>query len=108
MPAPLTPQQIAAAKRLKVIGGGVMVGGGVVAAAGLGLTIGFTSKVNKLTADMAAVEEIDKASTLSNIGGVLIASGIAILAVGGIIHRRGSKRLEVQPTLGGVVLSGRF
>ncbi len=108
MPAPLTPQEIAAATKLKKIGGGVMIGGGAVAAAGFGLTLAFTLKVRKLEGDNAPIEDIDSADKLSMVGGILLASGIAVVAIGGIIHRKGSKRLEVQPTLGGLVLSGRF
>jgi len=104
----LTVQQIASAKRLKRIGGGVMIGGGIVAAAGLGLTIGFTAKVNKLENEYAPIEDVDSADRLATVGGILIASGLALVAVGGIVHRRGSKRLEVSPALGGVVFSGRF
>jgi hypothetical protein len=60
--------------------------------------------------------QIDSANKNGQIGGAAMLSGFVVLAVGGLIYRIGVRKLQppalgrinVSPSLGGVVLSGRF
>ena len=123
-----------------------MIAGGVVAAIGFGLAIGFTLKSKSLRRDGYALAEeserldcsrmVDvsseckalsdritdtadqgnRANRNSVIGGLALAGGVAIVAIGGILYNVGvrklrpvnSARLRVSPAWGGLVLSGRF
>ncbi|MCA9690071.1 MAG: hypothetical protein KC636_10715 [Myxococcales bacterium] len=104
------------AEKLRRAGVGVMIAGGVLAAAGLGVTLGFTIRANQLESREAATEDIDQANMITQIGGGVLAGGIAMIAVGGVLLVTGKRRLHppetarvsVSPTLGGVLLRGRF
>jgi hypothetical protein len=95
-----------------------MAAGGVAAAAGLGMTLAFT-----ILGDAAqriedpVTEDIERNDSLAQVGGILIVSGVALAAVGGVIFSNAERkakegsavaRVRVAPALGGLVLSGRF
>ncbi|PRP94335.1 hypothetical protein [Enhygromyxa salina] len=104
---------------MRKVGIGLLAGGGVVATTGLGLTITFTVLGDRLqeSADQPAIERIEQRDAMARVGGVLLASGLAFVAVGGVVLstaiRRGARsrteaRVRVAPALGGLVISGRF
>jgi hypothetical protein len=96
---------------------GLMATGGVLAASGLGVTIAFTVLGDRQqNAADPQLDEIERMNSNAQIGGILLASGIAIVAIGGAVfatrnkklERRAVARLRVAPTLGGLVVSGQF
>lgn len=60
--------------------------------------------------------QMDSANRNTQIGGAMMLTGFVVLAVGGLVYRMGVRKLQppalgrvnVSPSLGGVVLSGRF
>jgi len=112
-----TPEERARGLLLRKTGSGLMIGGGVVAVAGLVTTIAFTAVGDRhQSAEQPVLDDVERANTGAQIGGITLASGIAIVAIGGIVFVRGKRLLEPQrvahlrvvPALGGVVVSGRF
>ncbi|PCC71772.1 hypothetical protein [Nannocystis exedens] len=125
-------------------GVGTMIAGGVVTLAGFAVTLGFTLRGNKLEKDLVGAEDayqlgdcsrvdsgecdtltadrdeirqgILAADRMTAVGGGILAGGILVTAVGGIIYRVGVRRLtntnvsrlRVSPTFGGLSISGRF
>lgn len=61
-------------------------------------------------------DQIDRANRNTQIAGATMLTGFAVLAVGGLVYRIGVRKLQppalgrvkLSPSLGGVVLSGRF
>jgi hypothetical protein len=66
--------------------------------------------------DEPLTEDIARNDTLARVGGILIVSGIAAAAIGGILfshaERKSAKgtvaRVRVAPAIGGLVVSGQF
>jgi hypothetical protein len=97
---------------------GVVAASGVLSGIGLGLTISFTILGDAAQRiETPQIEDIERNDTVARVGGVLIASGVALAAVGGIVfvhaERRAKEgtvvaRVRVVPALGGLVFSGRF
>lgn len=104
-------------RRMYLAGLGLTATGGAITATGLGLAITYTilgdREEDEADPDFAQVRRM---ATISQAGGVLIASGLAFAAVGGVILARTrakmlqleGRRVFLTPTIGGVVLSGRF
>ncbi|WP_217909733.1 hypothetical protein [Pseudenhygromyxa sp. WMMC2535] len=112
-----TPEQIAQAKTMRRAGIGLMAAGGVVSLTGLSLTIAFTALGDKAQgAETPVLEDIEKHDSSAKVGGILLASGIAVVAIGGIVFTNAKKKtkskeeahVRVTPALGGLVLSGKF
>lgn len=112
-----TPEERRRSQILRKTGTGLLVTGGVIAASGLGLTIAYTVIGDRREAlENPVLEDIEQANELARVGGILLASGIAAIAIGGVVFSRGKKlgepqpiaRIRVTPSLGGVVLSGQF
>lgn len=109
-----TPEERAKGNSMRKAGIGLIATGGVVAAGGLGVTLAFTILGDaSQNAEEPVLEDIEGHNAMAQVGGILLASGIAIVAVGGIILSRGKKKLEPQPTtarvrvtpaLGGLVM----
>jgi hypothetical protein len=61
-------------------------------------------------------KQMDSANKNGQVGGALMLTGFVVLAVGGLVYRMGIRKLQppslgrvkISPSLGGVVLSGRF
>jgi hypothetical protein len=61
-------------------------------------------------------KQIDSANTNGQIGGATMLTGFLVMAVGGLVYRMGIRKLQppalgrvkLSPSLGGVVISGRF
>jgi hypothetical protein len=99
---------------------GVMLGGGAVATVGLGITAAFTILGDqKQGSDEPMLAEVEKANSTATVGGLILASGVAIVAIGGVVfanaNRKAEKhriesmaRVRVTPAFGGLVVSGRF
>ena len=120
-PADEPPPATGKIKTQRSAGIGVMATGGAMALAGIALTLAFTvsgdKEQNKDEPDDTLIEQADKNA---RIGGVLVASGIAVIAIGGIVFANAAKKQRmgttarvrvtpaVGPTVGGLVLSGRF
>lgn len=123
-----------------------MVAGGLIAAIGFGVTIAFSVRSKSLRRDAYGLAEerqrqdcsrmfpesndceglgrrldearqsSDRADTTALAGGMVLAGGIAVVAIGGILHTIGVRklrpvneaRLRMSPAWGGVVFSGRF
>lgn len=107
---PVDIQQI---RTLRKAGIGVMAGGGVVALAGMGVTIAFSALGHQAqNAEEPDIVDIENKNSSAAVGGVLVASGIAILAIGGIVFttakRRAAKaesaRIRVTPSASGLQL----
>lgn len=115
-PAPAAPspreleqhKQAERRARGEVITGGVLMGVGV---AGLGaMTAGVLAKAN------AKADKLDRANTIVAAGAIAGISGLVLgvaLLVDGLRDRKATRsastaRVRVAPTLGGLVLSGRF
>ncbi len=115
---PPSPEQQAQTRTRRKIGLGLMIGGGVVSTAGIGLTLAYTVVGDRLQrAPQPVLADVERANTITQVGGVLLASGIVVVAVGGIIFTkyghtkakaRPMARVRVAPALGGLVVSGRF
>jgi hypothetical protein len=112
-----SPEDRAKGKTMRKAGIGVIATGGVLAAGGLGMTLAFTILGDaSQNAEDPVLEDIERHNTMAQVGGILLASGIAVVAIGGIVFARSKKKLEPQPTarvrvapaLGGLVLSGQF
>jgi hypothetical protein len=104
-------------ERMRKSGIGLMASGGAVATAGFGVVLAFTILGDQQQGEPEPViTEIEKSDALARIGGVVLASGLAVVAVGGIVFARAKReatsssqaRVRVLPALGGVVLSGEF
>jgi outer membrane biosynthesis protein TonB len=112
-----TPEERVRGRRMRRAGIGLMTAGGVVSAVGLGLTIAYTviGDRREEAAD-PVLAEIERAARGAQAGGITLASGIAVIAAGGIVFSLGNRqlgpqpvaRLRVSPTLRGVVVSGQF
>lgn len=97
---------------------GVMgVAGGVLTAVGLGMTLTFTILGDAAqSVDEPVTKDVEHNDSLARVGGILIASGAALAAAGGIVFTNAERkanggsvaRVRVVPAIGGVVLSGRF
>jgi hypothetical protein len=113
-----TPERLARIDTQRKAGIGVMATGGVLVTAGFGMTLAFT-----LLGDQAQgveepiTEDIERNDALARGGGILLASGVALAAVGGIIFANAERkkaeagslaRVRVMPALGGLVVSGQF
>jgi hypothetical protein len=114
------PEQLEKIQKQRRAGIAVMSAGGLVAAAGMGLTLAFTvlgdqkqSVQDPITAD---VEDSD---LIAKFGGLVLASGVALAAVGGILFANANRkdqqrkvdalgRIRVAPAFGGLVVSGKF
>lgn len=144
-PAPMAPVDVDKAKGLRKAGVGTMAAGGVLALGGFVATLAFTLRGNKLEQDLITAEgnyQIDNCSSTDSskcdglkadrdqirdgilgadrnarITGGVLAGGLLITAIGGIIYRVGMKRLSnadnvsrvrVSPSFGGLTISGRF
>ncbi len=112
-----TPAQIAKLRTMRRAGIGLIATGGVVATTGLGLTIAFTVLGHQeQDADEPVLEDIEQKDSMARVGGIVLASGLAVVAIGGLIFasakRRavslGLARVRVAPAIGGLVVSGRF
>lgn len=143
-PPPAAPVDAAGAQRLRTSGVGTMIAGGVISLVGFGMTLGLTVRGNKLERDLVGAEEayqiddcsrvasaecdrltrerddirdgILKADRLTAISGGILAGGLLVTAIGGIIYRVGVRRLtdahvarvRVSPSFGGLSISGSF
>lgn len=144
-PAPLTPVDLDKAKGLRRAGLGTMITGGVIALGSFATTLAFTIRGTRLEQDLISAEDnyqlgncsstdsskcdglkadrdqirdgIISADRTARITGGILAGGLLITAIGGIVYRVGMKRLSnadnlsrvrVSPTFGGLMLSGRF
>jgi hypothetical protein len=119
-PTPPEPSEARANSRSRILrrtGTGVMTTGGVIAASGLGVTIAFTVIGDQRSnADDPVLEQVEQANRVAQIGGILLASGLALIAIGGIVYTRAHSakrerpvaRLRMAPTAGGVIVSGQF
>jgi hypothetical protein len=141
---PPAPVDTVKANKLRRAGSGVMITGGAIALAGFAMTLAFTLRGNKFEKDLITVEGnyssedcsrgggsqcdaltaqrqetrdgIANSDRYTKISGGILAAGILVAAIGGIVYRRGMKqlgtanisRLRVSPTFGGLSLSGRF
>jgi hypothetical protein len=97
-----------------------MTTGGALATVGLSMTVAFTVLGDAAqNVEEPVLEDVERNDSLARVGGVLIASGVALGAIGGILFanaehkgkqaRQGSvARVRVVPAIGGLVLSGRF
>lgn len=112
-------EQQANIKTQRQAGVGVMAVGGGLVTVGLGMTLTFTllgDAAQKV--DEPLTEDIERNDSLARAGGIMIVSGIAAAAVGGILFANAERkakegaesvaRVRVVPALGGLVLSGRF
>ncbi|NJK31114.1 MAG: hypothetical protein HC927_01165, partial [Deltaproteobacteria bacterium] len=67
-------------------------------------------------AELPVIEDIERNNTMAQVGGAILASGLAVVAIGGSVfviakrraESRTTARIQVAPALGGVVVSGRF
>jgi hypothetical protein len=91
--------------------------GGVLTATGLGITAAFTALGDAAqNAEEPVTEEVERNDAMARVGGILIASGAALVAVGGYIFVNAERkakegavaRVRVAPALGGLVVSGQF
>jgi hypothetical protein len=112
-----TPEERARGQVLRKTGTGLLITGGVAAASGLGLTIAFTVIGDRRQGlSDPVLEDVEQAHRVAQVGGILLASGLAIVAVGGFIFARGKNKMEPQPiarirvtpAFGGLVVSGQF
>jgi outer membrane biosynthesis protein TonB len=118
-PAPqaLSPEQRRKIQAQRWAGIGVKAVGGIVTATGLGITAAFTVVGDAAqNAEEPVTAEVERADALARVGGILIASGAALTAVGGFIFVNAERKLKegavarvrVAPALGGLVVSGQF
>ena len=144
-PAPLTPVDLDKAKGLRRAGLGTMITGGVIALGSFATTLAFTIRGTRLEQDLISAEDnyqlgncsstdsskcdglkadrdqirdgILAADRTARITGGILAGGLLITAIGGIVYRVGMKRLSnadnlsrvrVSPSFGGLTISGRF
>ncbi len=107
------PIDLAKVRTMRKAGIGVMAAGGGVALVGLGLTIAFSALGHKAqNAEEPDVDDIEQKNAMAGVGGALVASGIAIVAIGGIVYtsakRKAAKaemaRVRVLPSAGGLAL----
>jgi hypothetical protein len=114
-PAPevVSPESIAKSKKLRKAGIGLVATGGVVAAGGLGVTLAFTIIGDgRQDAEEPVIEDIEQSDSMAKVGGILLASGIVLVAVGGIVlgqskkkaEPKSSARVRVTPAVGGLVV----
>jgi hypothetical protein len=112
-----TPAELTKVRTMRRASVGLMATGGSVATVGLGVTIAFTVLVRQeQNAQAPRVENIERSDSVARVGGILLASGIAVVAVGGILFSSARKkaeslttaRIRVAPTIGGLAVSGRF
>lgn len=97
---------------------GLMTSGGLVATTGFAMVLTFTIIGDQQQdEEEPVIEQIEESDSVARIGGALLASGLAVVAIGGITLARGKAkavksssqaRVRVLPALGGVVLSGEF
>ncbi len=105
-------------ERMRKGGIGLMYSGGLVATTGFGLVLAYTIVGDQhQRREMPIVVEIERSDELARIGGALLASGLAVVAIGGIVFARANRvpaasgaeaRVRVLPGLGGVVVAGEF
>lgn len=112
-----SPAEIAKVQTMRRASIGLIASGGVVATTGLGLTIAFSVLGHRAqNRDAPMIEDIEQQNAAAQVGGILLASGIAVVAVGGIIfasakrkaESQATARVRVAPAIGGLVVSGRF
>jgi hypothetical protein len=112
-----TPAELTKVRTTRRASIGLMATGGSVAVVGLGVTIAFTFLAHhEQNARAPRVEDIEHSDAAARVGGILLASGIAVVAVGGILFVSARKkaeslataRIRVTPTIGGLAVSGRF
>lgn len=121
--APSEPRGLSAEQRTKIqtqrkAGIGAMAAGGVLSGIGLGMTLTFTILGDAAqNIEEPVTEVIERNDSIARVGGVLIASGVAFAAIGGILFVKAERkakesstvaRVQLVPALGGLVLSGRF
>jgi outer membrane biosynthesis protein TonB len=114
-PSPEQREKIQTQRRAGI---GVMSTGAMLAGAGLGMTIAMT-----IVGDAAqnvedpVTGDIERSDSVAQVGGMVIVSGVALAAIGGIIFANAARKakensavanVRVAPALGGLVLSGRF
>jgi hypothetical protein len=87
----------------------------VIAVGGLGVTLAFTVVGDQRQAVADPIQAgIDQANRITQAGGALLATGLALVAVGGVLFTRSrarprtTARVHVTPAWGGLVVSGRF
>ena len=118
-PAPVMTAEVAKIQKQRKAGIGVMAAGGVIALAGFGVTLAFTVLGDKeQRAEIPDYDVVDKHDANAKIGGVLLATGLGIIGIGGIVFVNAKKKkarydermetVRLAPTPQGVVLSGRF
>lgn len=99
---------------LRKAGIGLLAAGGVLAVGGLSLTIAYTVR-GDLREDLEdpVFADIERMNRISQMGGLVLVSGLAIVGIGGILFVKGKTsrpvaQLRFTPSLGGLVVSGRF
>jgi hypothetical protein len=119
-PAPVGPEQLTKIKGQRNAGIAVMATGGVFAATGFGMTFAFTLLGDRAEGEeQPELEDIERNNTLAQVGGVALATGVALVAVGGILFANANRKAEqrkletmarvrVVPSVGGLVVSGQF
>ncbi|WP_181197540.1 hypothetical protein [Enhygromyxa salina] len=116
-PGLLAPAEPASVQPWRRAGIGLLGAGGVVAGTGFGLTLAYTILGDRRQgAEDPVLADIEELDASARVGGALLAAGIAIVAVGGIIFviskkkagPRSGARIRLAPTFGGLVVSGQF
>jgi hypothetical protein len=87
-------------KTQRTAGIGVMATGGVVALGGIALTLAFTVIGDKQQSeDVPVVADIEQSDKNARIGGIMLASGVVVLAIGGIVFANAVKKARAGTTL---------
>lgn len=147
-PPPMAPVDTAKAKQMRAGGVGTMIAGGAISLVGFAMTLAYTVRGNRFEKDLVGAEDayqiadcsrvessecdgltanrdeirdgILNSDRMTAVSGGILAGGILVTAIGGIVYRVGVKRLtnadvarvRVTPTVGflsgGISLSGRF
>jgi hypothetical protein len=112
-----SPAQLAKVQTMRRASLGLIATGGVVASVGLGVTIAFSVLGHQAqNREAPVIEDIERNDSMARVGGVLLASGIAVVAIGGILFASAKRKamsqataqVRVAPSIGGLVVSGRF
>src|SRR5690606_7827260 len=107
------PADQAKIKTQRKAGIGLMAAGGGLALGGFAVTLAFTilgdKAENEEQPDLSVIESHDKAA---RVGGIILASGLLFVAIGGVVLSNAKKkaaasetaRVQVIPTVGGLAL----